>query len=263
MEPEVTGTAAAGASSATSATSAASAPPIALRVLGNVELASTRSGAAGLLTQSKRLALLAFLAAARPRGMHRRDRLVAMFWPEHGQDHARAALRKAVWAIRQALGDDAIRARGDEEVGCDPAVVRVDAAEFDAAIADDRLALALELYRGDLLDGFHADAPGFERWLEDERRRYREAAAQAAWTLAERYERGDNLTMAARWARRVPMLAPADERALRRAMLLLERAGDRAGAVQLYDDFARRLRADFDLEPSGETRALLERMRRG
>jgi serine/threonine-protein kinase len=242
---------------------AASAPPILLRVLGNAELATSRAGADVLLAQPKRLALLAFLAAARPRGMHRRDRLVAMFWPEHGQEHARAALRKAVWGIRQALGEDAIRARGDEEVGCDPAVVRSDTAEFDDAIAGDRLALALELYRGDLLDGFHADAPGFERWLEDERRHYREAAAQAAWTLAERYERGENLTLAARWARRVPLLATADERALRRAMLLLERVGDRAGAVQLYEDFARRLRADFELEPSSESRALVERIRRG
>ena len=239
------------------------APPIALRVLGNVELSSARPGADALLAQPKRLALLAYLAAARPRGMHRRDRLVAMFWPEHGQEHARAALRKAVWAIRQALGDDAIRSRGDEDLACDLAVVQVDAAAFDTALGEDRLALALELYRGDLLDGFHADAPGFERWLEDERRRYREAAAQAAWTLAERYERGDNLTMAAQWARKVPLLAPTDERALRRAMQLLQRAGDRAGALQLYEDFARRLRADFDVEPSAETRALVELIRRG
>jgi DNA-binding SARP family transcriptional activator len=238
------------------------AAPIALRVLGNVELASMRQGTDALLAQPKRLALLAYLAAAHPRGMHRRDRLVAMFWPEHGQEHARAALRKAVWVIRQALGEDAIRARGDEELGCDPSVVQVDVAEFAAALAEDRLARALELYRGDLLDGFHADAPGFERWLEDERRRYRDAAAQAAWTLAERYERGDDLTLAARWARRVPILAPADERALRKAMQLLERAGDRAGAVQLYEDFARRLRSDFDVEPSGETKALKERMRK-
>ena len=242
---------------------AASTPPIALYLLGNVELTSAREGTDALLAQPKRLALLAYLAIARPGAMHRRDLLVSMFWPEHGQEHARAALRKAVWGIRQALGDDAIRARGDEEVGCDPAVLWADAGEFDAAIEQDRLARALELYRGDLLEGFHADAPGFEDWLEGARRRYRDRAAQAAWTLAERYERGADLTLAARWARRVPALAPADERALRKAMQLLERAGDRAGAVQLYEDFARRLRAEFEMEPSGESRMLVEKLRRG
>jgi DNA-binding SARP family transcriptional activator len=238
-------------------------PPVELRVLGSVELLSSRPQAESLLTQPKRLALLAYLAVERPRGMLRRDALVAMFWREHDQEHARAALRKAVWGIRQALGDDAIRARGDEELGCDPAVVQVDAVEFEGALAEGRLARGLELYRGDLLDGFHTDAPEFVDWLDRRRRKYRTEAARAAWNLAERYEKGDDLTLAARWARLVTTYDPTDERALRKAMLLLERAGDRAGAVQVYEDFARRLRADLDVEPSGESKELVTRMRRG
>lgn len=238
-------------------------PPVTLRVLGNIELHSVRPGADALLKQSKPLALLAFLAIEYPGGMHRRDRVVGMFWPENDQEHARAALRKAVWMIRQRLGEDAIRSRGDEEIGCDPGVVYVDAAEYSACLASDRLARALELYRGDLLDGFHTDAPDFVQWLDRRRREFRQLAADAAWKLAERYERGADLTMAARWARRVAMLAPADERALRKAMLLLERAGDRAGAMQVFDDLARRLRSEYDLEPSGETRELVQRLRAG
>lgn len=37
--------------------------------------------AASVLAQSKRLALLSYLALARPRGLHRRDKLLALFWP--------------------------------------------------------------------------------------------------------------------------------------------------------------------------------------
>src|SRR5262245_12921902 len=40
--------------------------------------------------QPKRLALLAYLAIARPRGAHRRDALVAIFWPELDQHGARS-----------------------------------------------------------------------------------------------------------------------------------------------------------------------------
>ncbi|TMB92803.1 MAG: hypothetical protein E6J45_01485 [Chloroflexi bacterium] len=47
-----------------------------------------------LLTRSRRLALLAYLAAATPRGFHRRDSLLAVLWPELDPDHARAALRE-------------------------------------------------------------------------------------------------------------------------------------------------------------------------
>ena len=40
-------------------------------------------------TQSKRLALLAYLALALPRGFHRRDTLLALFWPELSDEDAR------------------------------------------------------------------------------------------------------------------------------------------------------------------------------
>ena len=47
--------------------------------------------------------------------------------------------------------------------------------------------------------------------------------------------------------------APDDERVLRRALTMLDRLGDRAGALRTYDDFARRLRREFDADPSAET----------
>lgn len=235
-------------------------PRLELRVFGPVELTGS-DRAEALLVQPKRVALLAYLALARPRGFHRRDRLVTLFWPEHSAESARAALRKAVYAVRQALGDDVLMARGDEELAANRDALWCDAVEFDAAIARDDLATAYDLYRAELLDGFFADAPDFERWLESERQRYRDAAAAAAWALAERHESSRELTLAARWARRVATLTPADERALRRVLLLLERAGDRAGAVHVFEEFAARLRADYQVEPSAETIALVRRIR--
>jgi serine/threonine-protein kinase len=52
-----------------------------------------------------------------------------------------------------------------------------------------------------------------------------------------------------------------DERVLRRAMTLLDRLGDRAGAIKMYDEFASRLRADLEVEPSSETTALANSIR--
>jgi serine/threonine-protein kinase len=234
--------------------------PIELRVFGPVELSGSARGES-LLVQPKRVALLVYLVLARPRGFHRRDRLVALFWPEHSTDSARAALRKAVYAIRQALGDDALISRGDEEIAVNRAAIWCDAIEFDAAIARDDLVTAYDLYRSELLEAFFADAPGFERWLERERQAYRDAAATAAWIIAQRHESSQELTLAARWARRVATLAPSDERALRRVLMLLDRAGDRAGAVRVYEEFATRLREDYKVEPSAETVALMRQMR--
>ena len=82
---------------------------IELRLLGPIELV----GADGrelrsVLTHPKRLAVLAYLAAARPRGFQRRDKLVALFWPELDQARARQALNKAVHHFRRAMGDGAM-----------------------------------------------------------------------------------------------------------------------------------------------------------
>ena len=230
-----------------------------LRVLGTLELTG-RDGVESLLAQPKRVALLIYLAAARPAGFHRRDRLVSMFWPEHDQEHARAALRKALYAIRQTIGDDVIVSRGDEEISVSPAL-RCDVVAFHAHVATERLAAALELYRGDFLAGFFADAPGFERWVEEERGVCRDTAAACAWSLAERYATSADMTSATRWARRAVTLAPNDERRLRKALSLLHKAGDRAGAIRLFEDFARRLRAELNVEPSTETLSLVSQIR--
>src|SRR5437773_9974080 len=70
-----------------------------------------------ILTQPKRLALLAFLATATPYRLHRRDTLLGLFWPELDQEHARAALRQALHGLRQGLGADVRTSRRGEEVG--------------------------------------------------------------------------------------------------------------------------------------------------
>ncbi|HEY8256372.1 MAG TPA: BTAD domain-containing putative transcriptional regulator, partial [Gemmatimonadales bacterium] len=43
---------------------------------------------------------------------------------------------------------------------------------------------------------------------------------------------------------------------------VLDRSGDRPAAIRAYDEFTRRLREELDAEPSGETRALVEIVRR-
>src|SRR5436309_2496778 len=91
---------------------------IELRMLGRLSLTGADGREVrGLLGQPRRLALLAYLAAASPQGFHRRDTLLALFWPELDQEHARAALRQALHVVRDALGGDAVTSRGDEEIG--------------------------------------------------------------------------------------------------------------------------------------------------
>jgi len=229
------------------------------RILGALNLL----GAAGhelksVLAQPKRVALLAYLAAATPRRLHRRDSLVALFWPELDQEHARAALRQALHGLRHALGDGVLVTRGDDDIGLDQAQIRCDVVEFERAAEAGRLDDALDLYRGDLLEGFFIrGAPAFEQWLEDERVRLRVVALRSATLLAER----GGLAESVQWGRRALRIAPLDEPTLRRLMQTLDRLGDRAGALEAYEAFAKRLTAELEAEPAPETQALADAVR--
>src|SRR2546425_8670202 len=155
---------------------------IEFRLLGTLHLTDAEGREVqSLLTRSRRLALLAYLSAATPRGLHRRDTLLALFWPDLDQEHARAALRQALHVLRDALGDDVVVTRGDEDVGTQADRLWCDVAAFDRAVAAGQVAEALELYRGGLLGGFFiSGAAGFERWLGGGRAPVQQAAAPRA-----------------------------------------------------------------------------------
>jgi DNA-binding SARP family transcriptional activator len=234
--------------------------PIQLELLGGIALRGVEGGDS-LLAKTKVVAFVAYLALARPRGHHRRDVIATLFWPEHSTTSARKNLRNAVLDARAALGDDAIVNRGDEEIALNPELVWCDAIAMEKAVEAENLARALELYRGELMPGFFADAPGFERWLDQERLALRETAGRAAMELAARFEKESDLTMASRWARRAARLVFHEERAVRRMMQLLHRAGARADAIGVYEEYAQHLRDELEVEPSAETRALAQELR--
>ena len=137
-----------------------------------------------------------------------------------------------------------------------------DVLAFDEAIEAGQTARALELYGGDLLPGFFVrEAAEFQQWLDQTRTSYQRQAATAAWVLAERSELDERPTAASDWARRAATLSPFDERVVRKAIALLGRVGDRAGAVALYESFRVRLAKEFDVEPARETMALIRQIR--
>lgn len=231
--------------------------------LGGLDLRD-QAGAkiSAVLVHPKRSALLAYLAIATPRGLHRRDTLMALLWPDLDQERGRASLRKAIHHVRRALGENAIAANGEDALGIERDRLRCDASAFEDSLDAGDLAGALALYRGPLLPGFFVDdAPEFERWLERERARLRDRAFDAAWRLAEQEERIGNTFDAAMWGRRASSLSPDDEAGLRRLISLLDRLGDRAGAVNAYERFAQQLLKDYEVEPSAETQALLRSVR--
>lgn len=235
-----------------------------LRTLGAAALEDdTGSSAKPIAVQAKRLALVAYVALAGSGRQRRRDSIVALFWPDLDDEHARAALRQALAYLRRTIGASAVRTRGEEEVAIATEAVRCDAVLFDDAIAAGRLEAAMALYRGDFLDGlFVSDAsPELEQWIDSERARLRQSAATCARSLADASRRRGDGELAAEWGRRAAALAPTDEGTLRWLITLFDSIGDRAGALEAYEHFARRLDSEYSAEPSAETKALMNAVR--
>src|ERR687889_588307 len=129
---------------------------IRLRTLGLLDLRDAAGDELGVvLGQPKRPALLAYPAVATPRRFHRRDTLLALFWPELDQEHARAALRRSLYFLRAQLGAEVVVGRGDEEVGVPEDVLWCDTTALEQALDAGQPERAVDLYRGTLLDGLY------------------------------------------------------------------------------------------------------------
>ena len=232
-----------------------------LITLGRVRLVGS-GGVESAAAQPKRMALLAYVALTSEKGAARRDALLALFWPELGDEEGRRALRQGLHYLRRTLGEDVFAGEGDELRVREGTLV-CDAVEFERAIDEGHPEQALALYRGDFLDGFHVDdvAPEYEEWVERTRARLRRRAAAGAWSAADAAERGGDTVHALELARRACELEPDQEGGWRRLMSLHERVGDRAGALRAYDELAARLEREFDARPAAETSALAETIR--
>jgi DNA-binding SARP family transcriptional activator len=225
---------------------------IRLQTLGTLDLIDDDGHPHPLLAQPKRLGLLVYLAAERR--SKRRDTIMPLFWPELDQARARGALRQAVYVLRRELGD-VIRLRGEDELGIDPAALWLDVEAFETAAGRGDWRAAAALYRGDFLDGFFIPgaAPDFDSWTGAERARLRALASRVMWSAAEGSDASADADQAVGWIRRAVALARDDELTLRRALRELDRLGDRASALQLYQEFHDRLHDEYGAEPSTET----------
>src|SRR5207244_12830985 len=165
--------------------------------------------------------------------------------------------------LRRELGDGILNGHSDEAIAFEPATVWCDVVAFEQACKAGEAAQALHLYRGAFLDGCFVSggAAELECWICVERTRLAHVAARAAADLVEQAEREGDLPTAVQAARQAVALDPDDESALARLVALLDRSGDRAGALSAFETFRPRLQKEYDATPSPETDARIQAIR--
>jgi len=233
--------------------------PLAIRCLGPPSVRVDGHDAPPDVVWRKHLALLVYLALS-PDTTRARAHLVGLLWAESPDDKARRSLNEAVRRLRTALGEERLLNRGDG-LQLSTAALELDVREFEALCADGQLR-ALELVRGDFLEGFHVDdAPEFDAWMETERSRLREAARRLVVARAEEQLAVNRYVEARALARRALALDPYSDVALSLAMRSAALEGDPASGVALYHEFAERLERDLGGRPTPQLNALATRIR--
>lgn len=233
---------------------------ISVQLLGGACLRSGDTILGGPPTQRHRIALLSLVVSAWPQPLSR-DRAMALLWPERDLAGARRLLNLAVHVLRSTLGTRVIATSGAGLV-FHPAGVHCDLHELRAAIAAHDHARIAELYAGPLLDGFHLEAASeFAHWLDAQRRDLSHEYVGALLALADAQARAGDVHGRVGTCRRLTAEDPYSASHAQALVRALDEAGDRAGAVRHAAEYARRMRADLDLEPDPAVAALAEELR--
>jgi DNA-binding SARP family transcriptional activator len=225
-----------------------------IRLLGATSVSLDDSPQSVSLKRRKSRALLYYIAAA-SQPVTRRQ-VAALLWSDHTDETARHNLRTTLYSLRQELGD---HLRTEEEwISLDD--VEVDARIFAAALEhpkSDALEEVLQLYRGDFLADFDMpDSEEYENWITVERERYRRLAIRGFQLVSQRHEAAGEYGAALTALSRALAIDPFQEDLQREGLRLHYFAGDRAGAIRRYEEFARLMEAEMGVQPMAETRAL-------
>lgn len=258
----------------------------ALRVLGNLEFMIDGTLVESFPTNKAR-ALLVYLALESNQTNNRefpRRLLANLFWPEIADKYALQNLRNTLYYVRQTL--DAVAASEhllkvtrrsfwftstdvaidvvDFQTSVNAVSVHTHASLAGCATCLDRLTHSIKLYQGELLAGFHlSDAPAFEEWLLLRREQLHQQAIWVASSLAEAHESLDDLELSLQYAHRLIELDPYQENGHRCLMRVAAKQGSSSQAFAHYEKLRQLLQDELGCEPSQETQALAEQIRRG
>ena len=209
------------------------------------------------VARPKTLPLLAYLLLHR-NGPVTRDSLAFALWEDDSEEEARSNLRRHLHHLQNALPSTAhddpwVIAELDSLQWNGAKKIWLDVGEFERLIAlPDQREKAIELYAGDLLENLYDD------WLFSPRDRLREAYIATLGALVLDCRSNQQFTKASAYAQRILAVDSWREDTVRQLMSVRYEMGDRSGALQVYEQFARKLGDEMSVEPMPETVALRE-----
>ncbi|MBX3055028.1 MAG: tetratricopeptide repeat protein [Anaerolineae bacterium] len=245
-----------------------------LKLLGTPSVFIGEDPVTGFVS-NKATALLFYLAATGK--SHTRETLAGLLWGDSDEERARKNLRDVLFNLRPIVGNYLLISRQTIELNM-AANHDVDVVRFTTMLKElgdlenpplspasmILLREAVDLYRGEFLEGFHiSQSLDFEMWVIEERERLQLLAVQSLHILTEYLTQQGNTALGIKYAARLLALEPWREETHRQLMYLLVWSGQRSAALAQYETCRRLLRENLGVEPEPETQQLYESILRG
>lgn len=204
---------------------------------------------------------------------HARQTVAGLLWGNCSEAQARHSLSTALWRLRQWLEELPVEpstylALEDGHISCNPSCpLWLDVADFEERIrwahqiktsapaqAAAALSHAVELYRGDLMEGCYAE------WCLAERNRLHELYLNALLQLMVYYGEQRNFAEAIEYGLRILRDDPLREEVHRQVIKLYALNQQPAEALKQYRTCQMILREELGIEPMPETQQLLQKL---
>lgn len=230
------------------------------------EYSITLNGRSAPLRNLKARALLAYLLI-HAKQTHSRETLMTLLWPDSLRQSAQTSLRQTLRQIRLAIPDLPLLLAKRQTVQLNPDMAyELDVAQFEALIQAEtveELTKAITLYGGSFLhDLFVPDSNEFEGWVANRRALYLHQVLSGLDKVTAYHLTMDDYEAAVRFAQRQLEIDDLRETAVQQLMTALGKTGQRIEALAQYEQLSERLEIELGVEPSQETDALYQRIKR-
>jgi DNA-binding SARP family transcriptional activator len=199
-----------------------------------------------------------------------REYLASILWHDCTAERSKQYFRKALWQLQRVFDEPAVPVlQVDLQcVSVNPnADIWVDVVEFERScsaaqgsscedgVQMEALEAAVDLYQGDLLEGWYQD------WCLYDRERLQNIYLVVLDKLVACSEESCEYEKGVNYAARILRCDRANERAHQHIMRLRYLSGDRTGALRQYESCAAALREELDVQPLERTHELYRQIR--
>ena len=247
-------------------------PALSVRLFGQLSLCYEDKALEDFIP-GKAKELFCYLLTHRQRAITR-ESLATILWQDCTTEHSKQYLRKALWQLQRGLGKFAQSAEVILHVDSEwvslnsKAEIWFDVEEFERICAPAQnsswwihncrpaeLRASLNLYRGDLMEGWYED------WCLYERERLQNIYLDVLNRFLVHCEAHGEYEEGMDYGARILRCDRAHEVAHQHLMRILYLAGDRAGALRQYERCAAALKEELAVQPSERTRELYGQIR--